>query len=250
MEQENLQEKVYQQQDTRQDLYSEQELLFTEDINKRLKELGDDYLPNPITLGSRSKGDPDPVTLVALTLQYFGPNGEPIPNRQEQVFWNEQTGERDGFGMAIATGFKTPVFAIVLSTRRLLSHAKQLYSQLVELKRQRLDQLEGQDSLENVTITSNRLNRIQQRLSTFKTFPDGISAKEVRAILKKLNTWKTFKSVQRLLRAYTDGDKSGLDDNSFIVQFVDDVNHLNLLDSDEIKATSLRVHLSALLLRL
>ena len=250
MEQESFQEKVYQQQETRQDLYSQQELLFTEDISQRLKELGDDYLPNPIALGSRTKDDQDPANLVALTIQYFGPNGEPIPSRQEQVFWNDQTGERDGFGMAIATAFRTPQFTAVLPTSKLLTHAEALYQQLVNLKHQRSEQLEGEETLVNVTITSARLNRIQQRLGSISQFPDDIDHKAVRTGLKKLNVWKNLKVVQKLLRSYTDGDKATLKDADFVTQLVTDTDALNLLGSDEIKAVSLQVHISALLLRM
>ena len=249
MEQESFQEKVYQKQETRQDLYSQQELLFTEDISQRLKELGDDYLPNPINLGSRTGDDQDPASLVALTIQYFGPNGESIPSRQEQVFWNDRTGERDGFGMAIATAFKTPRMSAVLPSSKLLTHANTLYQKLVDLKRQRSEQLEGEETLENVTITSARLNRIQQRLTTLSQLPEGIEPKTVRAILKKLNSWKNLKIVQKLLRSYTDGDKAALEDTNFVIQLVADTNDLNLLDSDEAKAISLCIGLSALLLR-
>jgi superfamily II DNA/RNA helicase len=183
MEQESFQEKVYQQQETRQDLYSQQELLFTEDVSQRLKELGDDYLPNPITLGSRSGDDQEPISLVALTIQYFGPNGEPIPCRQEQVFWNNHTGERDGFGIAIATAFKTPQLSAVLPSSKLLTQANTLYQQLVELKRQRSEQLESEESLENVSITSARINRIQQQINSLHQLPRGIDAKAVRYLV-------------------------------------------------------------------
>ncbi|WP_267255953.1 hypothetical protein [Nostoc sphaeroides] len=35
-------------------------------------------------------------------MQYFGPNGEPILEKQQTLFWNDQTGENDGYGMAIS----------------------------------------------------------------------------------------------------------------------------------------------------
>lgn len=249
MEQESFQEKVYQQQDTRQDLYSQQELLFTEDISQRLNELGDDYLPNPIALGSRTGDDQDPASLVALTIQYFGPNGEPIPSLQEQVFWNDQTGERDGYGTAISTAFKTPKVSAVLPLSKLLAQAATLYQQLVDLKQQRAEQLEGEETLENVTITSARLNRIQQRISTLTQLPKGMEPKAIRGILKKLNSWKNLKPVQKLLREYTDGSKAQLENADFVIQLVADTDNLNLLGTDEIKAINLRVSLSALLLR-
>lgn len=249
MEQESFQEKIYQQQETRQDLYSQQELLFSEDISQQLKALGEDYLPNPIALGSRTGDDQDPASLVALAVQYFGPNGEAIPSRQEQIFWNDQTGERDGFGMAIATAFKTPQATAVLSTSKLLAHADTLYQELIDLKKQRSEQLEDEETLENVTITSARLNRIQQRISRLNKLPEGVEAKTVRAMLKKLNTWKNLKVVQKLLRAYTDGDKANLEDNDFVSQLVTEADALNLLGADEAKAVSLSINLSALLVR-
>lgn len=249
MEQASLQEKIYQQQETRQDLYSQQELLFTEDISQRLKALGDDYLPNAIALGAKARGDQDAISLVALTIQYFGPNGEPIPSREEQVFWNEQTGERDGFGTAIATAFKTPQISTVFSSSKLIKLADALYQQLVELKQQRSSQLEGEETLENVTVTSARLNRIQQRIQLFEKFPTGIESKSVRSVLKKLNAWKNLKPVQKLLREYTDGHQSQLSDDDFVSTLVTNVDALNLLGSDEIKPVSLQASLSALLIR-
>ncbi|MEM8586073.1 MAG: helicase-related protein [Bacteroidota bacterium] len=249
MEQESFQEKIYQQQETQQDLYSQQELLFTEDISQRLRELGDDYLPNPIALGSRTKDDQAPTNLVVLTIQYFGPNREPIPSRQEQVFWNDQTGERDGFGMAIATTAKTPQSSAVIASSKSLAQADFLYKQLVELKGQRATQLENKETLENVTITSARLNRIQQRINTLKQLPKGIEAQALRTILKKLNTWKNLKSVQKLMREYTDGNSSQLSNEDFVSQLIFEVDALNLLASDEIRAVSLRVSISALLMR-
>lgn len=250
MEQESLQEKIYEQQETRNDLYSQQELLFSEDISKRLQELGDDYYPNPIALGSRIKGDSDPGALVTLTIQYFGPNGEPIPSRQEQVFWNDQTGERDSYGTAISTSLKTPTFSSVLASTTLLAHADTLYKQLVELKQQRSNQLEGEENLENVTITSNRLNRIQKRIQAINQLPKGIKPKAMRATLQKLNARKDYRPVQKILRAYTDGDKAQLEDEDFITQLFSDTDTLNLLPDSEIKAVSLSFSISALLLRL
>lgn len=249
LEQESFQEQVYQQQDTRNDLYSQQELLFSEDISQRLQELGDDYLPSPIALGSRTEDDQDPGGLVALAIEYFGPNGELIPGRQEQVFWNDQTGERDSYGVAISTAVKTPQFSAVQSSRKLLAHADALYRQLVELKQQRSDQLEGEETLENITVTSARLNRIQQRINTLSQLPEGIEPKAMRAVLKKLNASKNLKLVQKLLRRYTDGKEAELPDTDFVTQLFTDADTLNLLPDSEIKAISLRVSISALLLR-
>lgn len=97
--QESFQEKQYRQQETARDLYTQQEILFSEDISQRLKALGDDYPANPIALDRRTGEQGEAIGLAALSIQYFGPNGEPIPDRQELVFWNDQTGERDAYGI-------------------------------------------------------------------------------------------------------------------------------------------------------
>ncbi|MEM9217289.1 MAG: helicase-related protein [Cyanobacteria bacterium P01_F01_bin.150] len=249
MEQESFQERVYQQQETRNDLYSQQELLFTEEISQSLQTLGKDYLPNPIALGSRGKDDTDPISLVVLEAQYFGPNNEAIPDRDEQIFWNDQTQEQDGFGMALATAFKTARASSVLPTSKLIAHADALYDQLVQLKQMRSGQLEQEETLENVTVTSARLNRIQKRISTLTTLPEGVEAKFIRSLLKRLNSGKEIKQVQRFLRKYTDGDQSKLDDAEFVVQFVADADALNLLESTDTKAVAISVRLSAILIR-
>ena len=67
--------------------------------------------------------------------------------------------------------------------------------------------------------------------------------------MKKLNTWKNLKSVQKLLREYTDGTKAKLDSSVLVLELVKDTDEETLILSDGIKLTSLSVSLSALLLR-
>lgn len=62
--------------------------------------LREDYQANPITLGRRGGEKEEPTGLVSLTVEYFEPNGEPIPERKQTLFWNDRTGEKDGYGMA------------------------------------------------------------------------------------------------------------------------------------------------------
>lgn len=247
--QESFQETLYQQQDTSRDLYTQQELLFSEDISQRLQALGDDYQANPISLGRRTGEKDEPIGLVALSVQYFGPNGEPIRDRQELLFWNDQTGERDGYGVAISTTFKSPEAGDVFSARYLRSMAQSLYSQLVALKQQRAVELTQPETLENVSITSERLNRIQQRINTLDYLPNGLDPKTVKDTLKKLNAWKGIKSVQKLLRDYTDGAKAELDTPAFVSELVKNTDEKNLILSDGIKPATLSVSLSAMLLR-
>jgi superfamily II DNA or RNA helicase len=247
--QESFQETLYRQQETSRDLYTQQEIVFSEDISQRLQALGDDYQANPIALGRKTGQKDEPTGLLALTVNYLGPNGEVISDRQELVFWNDQTGERDGYGMALSTAVKTPEAIDIFSARYLCTAAHTLYTQLVELKRQRLSELAQPETLENVTITSERLNKIQQRISTLDALPDGLDRKTVKDTLKKLNAWKGMRSVQKLLRNYTDGAKAQLNAPAFVLELVKDTEEKNLILSDGIKPISLSISLSALLLR-
>lgn len=249
MEQGNLQEETYQKQETNRDLYTQNEILHSEELSKLIEQLGEDYQAKPIALGRRAGEKDEPTGLVALTVEYFGPNGEPIPQQKQTVYWNDQTGERDGYGLAIANAFKTPEAGDVFSSKYLLSELQKLYNQLVILKKQRSAELAQPETLENINITSERITRIQRRVSMLDSFPSGLDRTNVRNTFKKLNTWKETKGVQKLLREYTDGEKSKLDDATFVVSLVQDTDILNLIASEGIKPTSLKVSLAALLLR-
>lgn len=249
MEQGNLQEETYQKQETNHDLYTQNEILHTEELSKLVEQLGEDYQAKPIALGRRTGEKDEPTGLVALTIEYFGPNGEPILEEKQTIYWNDKTGERDGYGLAIANAFKTPEVGDVFSSKYLLSELKQLYNQLVTLKKQRSAELAQPETLENINITSERITRIQRRVSMLDSFPSGLDRTNVRSTFKKLNTWKETKGVQKLLREYTDGDKSKHDDANFIINLVQDTDTLNLIASEGIKATSLKISLAALLLR-
>lgn len=127
--------------------------------------------------------------------------------------------------------------------------AQKLYNQLIELKQQRSSELIQPETLENITITSERLNKTQQRISTLKSLPDGLDLKIVRNTLQKLNAWKGIKSVQKLLRDHTDGAKAQLETPAFVLELVKDTDEKNLILSDGMKPVSLTVSLSAMLLR-
>jgi predicted transport protein len=247
--QESFQETVYRQQETAHNLYTQQEIVFSEDISQRLQALGDDYQANPIALGRQIGEKDEPSGLIALTVKYFDPNGKAISQQQELLFWNDQTGERDGYGMALSTAVKTPEAGDVFSVKYLRTSAQKLYTQLVELKQQRASDLTQPETLENVTITSERLNKIQIRISALDQLPDGLEPKAVKDTLKKLNTWKGIKSVQKLLRDYTDGSKAQLETLTFVAELVKDTDEKNLILSDGVKPITLSVSLSAMLLR-
>jgi hypothetical protein len=249
MEQTNFQEEVYEQQETARNLYTQQELLFSEDISQRLLELGEDYQANPIALGRKGSDKNEPIGLTALTIQYFGPNGENISDRQEMIFWNHLTGERDGYGLGIGIACKTPEAGNVFSSKYLVSCAQTLYDQILMVQQQRISELTQSGTLENINITSERINQIQQRINTLDALPEGLDRKTVKSTLQKLNAWKGLRVVQRLLRDYTEGAKSKLDSSAFVTKLVQDTDLLNLVADEGIKPTSLQISLAALLLR-
>lgn len=248
MEQGNLQEDAYKKQETNRDLYTQNEILHSEELSELLKKLGEDYQANPIAVGRTNELD-EPTGLVALTVQYFGPNGEPITDKQQTLFWNDRTGEKDGYGLAIATAIKTPVASNIFSTKYLLSCAQSIYNELVKLKQQRSAELEQPETLENISVTSERITQIQRRLSMFDSLPESLDRAVVRSTLKKLNSQRENKFVQKLLKEYTDGNKAGLDNEDFVIQLVQDTDRLNLILDEGIKSTSIKVYLAALLLR-
>ncbi|WP_414530760.1 helicase-related protein [Nodularia chucula] len=248
MEQGNLQEDAYKKQETNRDLYTQNEILHSEELSELLKKLGEDYQANPIAVG-RTNEPKEPTGLVALTVQYFGPNGEPIIDKQQTIFWNDQTGEKDGYGLAIATAIKTPVASNIFSTKYLLSCAESIYNELVKLKQQRSVELEQPETLENISITSERITQIQRRLSLLDSLPEGLERAAVRGTLKKLNSWRESKSVQKLLKEYSDGNKAGLGNEDFVIQLVQDTDKLNLILDEGIKPSSMQFSLAAFLLR-
>lgn len=248
MEQSNLQEDAYKKQETNRDVYTQNEILHSEELSELLKRLGEDYQANPIAVGRINEPN-QPTGLVALTVRYFGPNGEPITDKQETLFWNNITGEKDGYGLAIATAIKTPIANNIFSSKYLLSSAESIYKELVKLKQQRSAELERPETLENINITSERISKIQRRLSRLDSLPDGLDRVIVKGTLKKLNSQRENKYVQKLLRDYTDGDKTSLDDEKFVIQLVQDTDMLNLILTEGIKPSSMQISLSAFLLR-
>ena len=250
MEHINLQEEVYRQQENSHDLYTQQEILYAEDLTKRIAELGKDYQANAIALGEIGDKKTDPIALAALTVKYFDPNGKIIAEQEHQIFWNDQTGERNAYGVAIATAFNTPEVSEVIAANQLLTSASNLYNQLVNLKQHLSTDLAKVDTIANITVDSERLNKIKKRVAILSSFPQGISRQAVTETLKKLNSCKHSKLVQKLLKDYTTGEKSKLDSDTFVSQLVADTNNLNLLAIDNGKASSLQMSLDALLLRL
>lgn len=249
MRQGNLQEETIEKQETSRDVYTQNEILYAEELSKLVDQLGEYYQPNPITIGKNTNLADTPNYVLALTLDYFGPNYEPIPDKQQTIYWNELTGKQDGYGIAITTGFKTPEMGNVISASQIISQAETLYEQLVSLKQSYMSELEQTEILENVGATSQRINRIYQRIQK-EGLPSGLTKKEVRNTLYKLSQHRSMRQVQKLLKEYTDGQKSKLNNSDFVEKLVNDVDELNLLQMDGIKLTYFKMSLSGILVKL
>jgi hypothetical protein len=246
----NLQEEVYRQQENSHDLYTHQEILYAEDLSQKIAELGKDYQANEIALGQRGDKKTEPQALTGLTVKYFDPNGAVIAEQEQHIFWNDQTGERDAYGVAIATAFNTPEISEVIAANRLLTSANNLYKQLTKLKQHLSTDLAQADTIANITVDSERLSKIKKRVALLSSYPQGISRQDVTETLKKLNSCKHFNQVQKLLKDYTTGEKAKLDHDAFVAQLVADTDKLNLLAIDNAQASSLKVSLQAMLIRL
>jgi hypothetical protein len=247
-EQENFQENHYNKQETSKDVYNQYEIQFSEELAKLVNKLGKDYQPNLITLGTGNNTSPH--TLVTLTLDYFGPNSEPIPDLQELIYWNDLTQEEDGYGVAIANGFNTPQWSQVIPLDSLIVQAKTLYEKLVNLKQEKQQTLENPESGQTINIASERISYLQKRIKKISELPNGIDVKMIRGLLKKLNQHRTKKSVQNLLRDFTEEESSQFNDTKFIKTLVNKVGKLSLIDYETIKPVSLKMTLTALLIRL
>ena len=77
--------------------------MFREDISEKIRQLGENYPANPIALGAGFEGEVN--SLVALTLDYFDPNGKLIIDDRQTIYWNDLIGEKDGYGLAILVPF-------------------------------------------------------------------------------------------------------------------------------------------------
>ncbi|AFY92533.1 helicase-related protein [Chamaesiphon minutus] len=248
-EQENWQENCYSRQEQTPSMYTQYELLFREDVSEKIRALGEDYLANPIALGAGGEGEVK--QLVALTIDYFDPNGKLIIEERQTIYWNDKTGEKDAYGLAIATANQTPALGRVIPRERSLTELTELYDRLVKLKQEYLADLDREETTSDVKTASERLSRIQQRIQRLhlNDLPADISPKVVKTAIGKLDSWKESKVVEKLLRAYNDGEKSQLPDTQFLMEFLTEVDLLNLIDLPKAKKASLKISVNALLLK-
>jgi superfamily II DNA or RNA helicase len=249
-EQDNFQENHYQRQDTNRDIYNQYEIQFSEELGKLVAKLGQDYQPKLINLGTKNDLNTPPQHLLVLAIDYFGPNGEPIPEHQEIIYWNDLTAEEDGYGQAIANGFNTPQWAEVFSLQSIIKQSQNIYQQLVTLKQERQADLEKPETIENIKITSERISQIQKRINAMSELPEGTSVKQVRKMLATLNQHKENTKIIKILKNYTEGDKSKVKDSQFVKSLDQEVNEISLLLYDTTKPVKCTIKLIAILLKL
>jgi superfamily II DNA or RNA helicase len=251
LEQVSWQENHYHRQEHHASTYTQFELLFREDVSEKVNNLLKvDYHANPISLGNGSERSID--SLVALTLDYFDPNGKLIKAETQPIYWNERTGEKDAYGIAIATANQTPELGKIIPVDRLLASLTELYQQLVIVKQLYLTDLDREEDRPDVVTSSERLNRIQRRLNQMNLaeLPPEITAQIVKTTIGKLDAWKDSKDSQKILRSYADGAKSQLPNSQFLVEFLAEVDRLNLMERPKAKRASLKLTIRAVLLKM
>ena len=217
-------------------------------INLIETKLGADYQATPILIGHQT-GTSEPRGLLALTLKYFGPNGEPIPDLQRQIFWNDLTFDREGFGNAIAMAVRTTEFHKTTSTQQTLACMTAIYQALINFKQSLVTDLKISNLEDRVNISSDRLNKINGRIQQLESLPQGITREQIKGAMRLLNDWKQNKDVQQILREYTDGDKYQLSIEEYTTNLVHDTMDRGLIPKAEIQAVELNLSLDAILLR-
>jgi hypothetical protein len=133
----------------------------------------------------------------------------------------------------------------------LLGSLTELYQNLVRIKQQYLANLDGDVDSKAVTTSSERLNRIQRRISqmSLEDLPPDLTPQVMRATINKLNGWGS-KDVHKLLQSYADGAKSQLPNPQFLTEFLVAVARLNLLPQAKAKRASFKLIVNAILLKM
>jgi Helicase conserved C-terminal domain len=249
LEQESWQENHYHKQEASPNLYTQYELLFREDVSEKVRNLGVDYPASPIALGAGSNGEVH--NSVALTLDYFDPNGKLIIDDRQTIYWNDLTGEKDAYGYAIATANQTPALGKIIPVDSLMGSLTELYQNLVGIKQQYLANLDCDADPKIITTSSERLNRIQRRISqmSLEDLPPDLTPQVMRATINKLNGWGS-KDVHKLLQSFSDGAKSQLPNPQFLTEFLVAVDRLNLLPQAKVKRSSFKFTVNAVLLKI
>jgi hypothetical protein len=232
-------------------------LSYSFDIKRLITKLGADYQANPISIGHQT-GTSEPSGLLALTLKYFGSNGESIPDLQRQIFWNDLTyvgvasryETREGFGNAIAMAIRTTEFHQTTSTQQTLAWITAIYQELISFKQSLFTDLKISNLDDRVNINSERLTRIDSRIQQLESLPTGITRQQIKQAMRLLNDWKQNKEVQQILRDYTDEDRAKLSIEDYTTNLVHNTMDRGLIPKAEIQAVGLSLSLDAILLRM
>ncbi len=249
LQQGNFQEEAAQKLDVAQNLYTQQELLYSSDIQRLITKLGDDYQAKPITMG-HTTGEAESRGLLALTLQYFDPNHNLITDQQRKVFWNDITAEQDGYGQAIAMAIRTTELHQTISYEQTLAQLSSIYQGLVQFKRFLEAGLRVSNPVDLTNGRSERLNKINNRIAELDSIPVGITKPQIKKAISILDSWKENKAVQKVLKDYAEGDRSKLPIDEYVTSLVNDTTNLGLLPVEKAQAYSLRLSLDAMLLRI
>lgn len=251
IEQGSLQEKIYENQEVYNDLITHLELLYGEDVSKQLREMGENYPVNPITLGRNTGQDGEPTAIVGLRIQRFGPNGELIDTVVRDILlWNDVTQDKGAFGKAMEYGVKTPEAGTVFSSEHIKNTADLVYKKLLEYK-QFLEEKEvvDSDNLSDITITSERMNTLVSRIKEMQSLPEGVTRERVVFAIESLSAYKDLKPNRKLLKDLTGKSFIERSDHQFILDFLNKVESKNLIRQNVIKTADIKLSLEAILLR-
>ncbi len=251
LEQGSLQEKIYENQEVYNDLITHLELLYGEDVSRQLREMGEDYPVNPITLGRRTGQDDEPTAIVGLRIQRFGPNGELIESTLRDILlWNDLTQDKGAFGKAMEYGVKTPEAGTVFSSEHIKNTADTIYQKLLEY-RKHLEEVELSDSdnLAEISIASERMNTLVSRIKNMQTLPEDVTRERVVTAIENLSAYKDLKPNRKLLKELTGKSFLEKGDHPFILDFLEKIESKNLIKQNMLKTVEIRLSLEAILLR-
>ena len=250
VEQGNIQEKAFERQDEYKELITQIELLYGEDISQLIKDLGEDYNYNPVTLGRHTGSDDEPKAVIGLTVEFLGPNGESIPDRDKLVLWNDVSGEKGAFSQAIQQGCSTPEASDIFSAKYLKESMDDLYKKLIKFKNELSEkEINAENNLDEIRQSSNRLNLIVSRIQRIQKLDDDITQDRVKTAIQKLNYWKNNKVAQKLLKEYSSKKYENIDDNEFLRLFLNDFESKNFIDAAAIKVSNIKIKLESILLK-
>ena len=253
LEQQNLQESVYEKQETFEDLVKQTELQYYEEITKRKlkRSFWGDFEPRNFCLGKNS--DNGAKAILVVKFSFFDPNKNLIEEKEKFIFWNDLTGNKNGLGKAIEAAINSPEQANIYQTIYIKDVAMEIYKQFIRFKKDLLEREIKTQEDEKIIVKSNseRLNQIQNRITSIKTLPEGFSKEDIIEAINKADLWKNQKKVSKVLSEFTSSEKKALTDEEFIITFLKAIRDLNLYGERNLpRIASTKTELMACLMRL